>query len=260
MKYKINGFLFYDVIAGSLSTAEKNQVPTKLSITANALLYYLIQNPGVLTRDELLKKVWDDNGLVSSNSNLNQYICLLRKSFRQYGIENVITTIPKKRLEISTTLDIERIDSDMLYAALPLQVKDNESTKNELYQVKKTLSNFWCYASFVVFFLSFCLLISAVPSTETNEKIPLFRLPNQSCELFSIDKLINKQMTDNKINNFNAVKSKLNLSCGKDVRFLFFYRNKLESKGLGRTFLAHCTGNKRDPYEFCESYFYYSWK
>jgi DNA-binding winged helix-turn-helix (wHTH) protein len=40
-------------------------------------------------------KVWDDNGLTSSNSNLNQYLSMLRKTFRHYDIDNIIVTVSR---------------------------------------------------------------------------------------------------------------------------------------------------------------------
>lgn len=42
MKYKINAFIIYDAVDGTLSL-KKDEVDTQLSITANALLFYLIQ-------------------------------------------------------------------------------------------------------------------------------------------------------------------------------------------------------------------------
>ncbi|SUC28635.1 Transcriptional regulatory protein, C terminal [Providencia rustigianii] len=113
MKYKINAFIIYDAVDGTLSLKE-DEVDTQLSITANALLFYLIKRKGVVSRDEVLKAVWDDNGLVSSNSNLNQYLSLLRKTFRQYGIENIIVTVARGRLEFNSEILLELIDEETL--------------------------------------------------------------------------------------------------------------------------------------------------
>nr|WP_282554145.1 winged helix family transcriptional regulator [Providencia rettgeri] len=109
MKYKINAFILYDAVDGTLSLKE-DEVDTQLSITANALLFYFIQHRGVVSRDEVLKAVWDDNGLVSSNSNLNQYLSILRKAFRPYGIENIIVTVARGRLEFNSDVSLELID------------------------------------------------------------------------------------------------------------------------------------------------------
>jgi DNA-binding winged helix-turn-helix (wHTH) protein len=39
----------------------KHEPDSQLSITASALLYFFLRHTGV-SRDEVLKKVWDDNG------------------------------------------------------------------------------------------------------------------------------------------------------------------------------------------------------
>lgn len=122
MKYKINALIDYDPADGSL-TLNDGQPEIRLTITANSLLYFFIQHPGIITRDEVLKKVWDDNGLVSSNSNLNQYLSLLRKTFRHYGIDNIIVTIPKGKLELNPDVKFELINETTLLS------NTNESTE-----------------------------------------------------------------------------------------------------------------------------------
>jgi hypothetical protein len=65
----------------------------------------------VVSRDEVLKKVWDDNGLTSSNSNLNQYLSMLRKTFRHYDIDNIIVTVSRGMLQLNQDLSIELLDA-----------------------------------------------------------------------------------------------------------------------------------------------------
>lgn len=56
-------------------------------------------------------KVWDDNGLTSSNSNLNQYLSMLRKTFRHYDIDNIIVTVSRGLLQLNPDLTIEMLDA-----------------------------------------------------------------------------------------------------------------------------------------------------
>ena len=92
MRYNINARLIYDATDGTLTLPGSSEPDSQLSITASALLYFFLRHTGVVSRDEVLKKVWDDNGLTSSNSNLNQYLSMLRKTFRHYDIDNIIVT------------------------------------------------------------------------------------------------------------------------------------------------------------------------
>ncbi|STV96478.1 putative transcriptional regulatory protein [Klebsiella michiganensis] len=93
MRYNIHGRLIYDAMDGTLTLPGSDEADSQLSITANALLWFFLRHTEVVSRDEVLKKVWDDNGLTSSNSNLNQYLSMLRKTFRHYDIDNIIVTV-----------------------------------------------------------------------------------------------------------------------------------------------------------------------
>jgi len=82
MRYTINARVIYDAADNTLTLPECNEPDSQLSIMAGALLYYFLRHTEVVSRDEVLKKVWDDNGLTSSNGNLNQYLSMLRKTLR----------------------------------------------------------------------------------------------------------------------------------------------------------------------------------
>ncbi|MGF1716788.1 winged helix-turn-helix domain-containing protein, partial [Photobacterium chitinilyticum] len=262
--------LYYDAIDGTLKLDEQATSDTQLSITANALLYFLIQHPGVLTRDEVMKKVWDDNGLVSSNSNLNQYLSLLRKSFRSYGIDNVIVTIPRGRLEINSELAIEVIDGNPLHPlfqqasdkdVLPSEPPVVTDTKvQELPPQTEQQERRWMIASATVFIAALALLWTAIVTERSLHIVILTEVESGLCELFSPELMINNAMGEKYKTNFKAVRDKLGLSCAKDERFIFYYGDKLQSNGLGRTYIARCAENENNPYAYCDNYFYYSWK
>lgn len=110
MRYNINARLIYDATDGTLTLPGSTEPDSQLSITASALLYYFLRHTDVISRDEVLKKVWDDNGLTSSNSNLNQYLSMLRKTFRHYDIENIIVTVSRGMLQLNPELTIAIID------------------------------------------------------------------------------------------------------------------------------------------------------
>ncbi|QAV22766.1 transcriptional regulator [Proteus hauseri] len=290
MKYKINALIYYDATDGAISL-EKDSVDTHLSITANALLFYFIQHPGVVNRDEVLKCVWDDNGLVSSNSNLNQYLSLLRKTFRHYGIENIIVTIAKGRLEFNPDISIELIDDSTLLPITQLNTEtatpNNEqslSVKNiseivsveviseesqnskenllseHLQQKAKRPDICWYLASIGFLFGALFLVIITFFNQHHSKPITLTPLAHNDCELLSNEAMINSAVSDNYVQNFDAVRNKLNLQCVKGERFVFFYGDKLQTNGLGRVFLAHCAKNEDNPFSYCDNYFYYSWK
>lgn len=107
MRYNINARLIYDATDGTLTLPGSTDADGQLSITASALLYFFLRNTDIVSRDEVLKKVWDDNRLTSSNSNLNQYLSMLRKTFRHYDIENIIVTVSRGHLQLNPQVNIE---------------------------------------------------------------------------------------------------------------------------------------------------------
>ncbi|HEQ1858373.1 TPA: winged helix-turn-helix domain-containing protein [Providencia alcalifaciens] len=278
MKYKINAFIIYDAVDGTLSL-KKDEVDTQLSITANALLFYLIQKKGVVSRDEVLKAVWDDNGLVSSNSNLNQYLSLLRKTFRQYGIENIIVTVARGRLEFNSEILLELLDEETLNTthllnslseiqkaevvlAPSLEAKPTESPSEKLPHSLPEQKREICWYLASAAFLCCAILLAAMSYFSSQPSAPMIlpTLEHTSCDVLSNEKMINAFVADNYVQNFDKVRKNLNLACNDKERFVFFYGDKLQKNGLGRVFLAHCAANESNPFSYCDNYFYYSWK
>lgn len=278
MKYKINAFIIYDAVGGTLSLKE-DEVDTQLSITANALLFYFIQHRGVISRDDVLKAVWDDNGLISSNSNLNQYLSLLRKAFRQYGIENIIVTVARGRLEFNSEVSLELIDDIKISPiesinslheideatvvlsptlnSLPQPVEEPNATSPLSPETKEVC---WYFASAAFLLCSVLLAVMVYLSNQPSLPINMTVLEHSNCDVLSNEKMINATVAQKYVQNFDQVRNNLNLVCVEKERFVFFYGDKLQTNGLGRVFLAHCAVNEDNPFSYCDNYFYYSWK
>ncbi|BCQ37437.1 hypothetical protein ERHA54_00400 [Erwinia rhapontici] len=107
MDYFINQIIHFDSINGLLKLIDNDNSTIQLSRPGSRLLTELITHCGkTMTREELLRLVWEEHGLRPSGSNLSNHISLLRKTFSQLGMtENIIITIPKKgfRLDAETT-------------------------------------------------------------------------------------------------------------------------------------------------------------
>lgn len=109
MQYIINNTIGYRPADGTLWHVDNETEILTLSPTSNRLLSVLLTNRnGIISRDELLKKTWDDYGLVSSNNSLNHYISALRKKFESLGMtEEIIKTEPKMGFRIPDTVEIQ---------------------------------------------------------------------------------------------------------------------------------------------------------
>lgn len=84
-------------------------VSVLMAAPARRLLLVLITERGSpVERDYLFRTVWDEHGLRSSHSNLNQYISILRKTLVQAGLpDDAIITIPKIGFMFNPVIDVK---------------------------------------------------------------------------------------------------------------------------------------------------------
>lgn len=271
MRYQINACLYYDASDGSLTLPDSDTPDTHLSITANALLYFFLRNPGIISREEVLKKVWDDNGLTSSNSNLNQYLSLLRKTFRYYGVDNIIVTIPKGNLELNPAIPIELIDEQTHYllaaaqpapepeVAAPPAQHATEAQPPAAAPTRRSRGVGWYLAGGGMLLFALMIGLYAQLNAPASRALTLTPLDHNQCELLATKDMLGTIAGNKYEKNFDAVRQRLALECPPGERFVFFYGDKLQTNGLGRVFLAHCAMHEDNPFSYCDNYFYYSW-
>lgn len=105
---------FYPDI-NELSIINEQHNSVVLSKPASRLLLILIYNANdVVSRDYLLKNVWEDYGYRPSNNNLYMAISELRKAFSSLGWEGeTLVTIPKVGLKLEAMIDVlENMDEN----------------------------------------------------------------------------------------------------------------------------------------------------
>lgn len=276
MRYNINASLIYDATDGTLTLPGSNEPDSQLSITASALLYYFLCHTGVISRNEVLKKVWDDNGLTSSNSNLNQYLSMLRKTFRHYDIDNIIVTVSRGMLQLNPELTIDLMDAapaippaTTTAAAEVNHVPDAQPPLQPgapLAETQKTpppchrRGTCWYLAGVCLLVIALLLVISAFVGHAPPRPITLTQMRHSQCELLASDEMLRSVSGTAYGANFDEVRQRLKLECKPGERFVFFYGDRLETNGLGRVFLAHCAMHEDNPFSYCDNYFYYSWK
>ena len=268
MRYNINARFIYDATDGTFTLPQSNEPDSQLSITASALLNYFLHNTGIISRDEVLKKVWDDNGLTSSNSNLNQYLSMLRKTCRHYGIDNIIVTVSRGYLQLNPDVVIEAMDASPV-AQPELTVQETERIATESPAVEEpappsqTLharGMCWYIAGACLLTIALLLVAFSLVGTRESRPIALTQITHSQCELLASDEMLRSVSASGYGTNFDKVRQRLNVECKAGERFLFFYGDRLETNGLGRVFLAHCAIHEDNPFSYCDNYFYYSWK
>ncbi|MFK3705309.1 DNA-binding winged helix-turn-helix (wHTH) protein [Raoultella sp. BIGb0138] len=267
MRYNIHARLIYDATDGTLTLPGSDEPDSQLSITASALLYYFLRHPEVISRDEVLKKVWDDNGLTSSNSNLNQYLSMLRKTFRHYDIDNIIVTVSRGLLQLNPDLTIAIIDDGAVVPAAPeaqippAQESISPSAAEEnAAPSRHARGTCWYLAGASLLTIALLLLAFAFVGGSESRPITLTQMTHSQCELLASDEMLRSVSASAYGKNFDEVRQRLKLECKPGERFVFFYGDRLETNGLGRVFLAHCAMHEDNPFSYCDNYFYYSWK
>ncbi|WP_148874569.1 winged helix-turn-helix domain-containing protein [Serratia marcescens] len=97
MEYVINQMIIFSPAERALFIVNERESFMPLSNPATRLLLELVtNNKEMLTRRHLMQRVWEDNGFVGSNNNLNGCISEIRKALESLALDpQVIITIPK---------------------------------------------------------------------------------------------------------------------------------------------------------------------
>lgn len=271
MRYNINARFIYDATDGTLTLPQSTEPDCQLSITSCTLLNFFLHHTDIVSREEVLTKVWDNNGLTSSNSNLNQYLSMLRKTFRHYGIDNIIITVARGYLQLNPNVSIEPLDEAPAPPAIiepsiipdvdvPTSSEDTESSPPTLAPVTHRHDAYWYFAGACLLTISILLVAFNLFGISEARPIALTQLSHSQCELLASDEMRRSVSVKAYEKNYDEVRKRLNIACKPSERFLFFYGDRLETNGLGRVFLAHCAMHENNPFSYCDNYFYYSWK
>ena len=183
-----------------------NQLTVGLSNPATRLLNELIKNNKVeLTRETLIKHVWEDYGFSPSSATLSNHISELRKAFEVLGVsKNILITVPRigfkmeaeihpetkalKEKELAATEKIEMIPPSLELVsegntAPPLIDAKSEKTP---YRMKKS-----------VLFLTLALVSIATATAFvvlTRDDEPTLVDVQDKCNIYTLDD--NKQSTE----------------------------------------------------------------
>ncbi|MGQ8887543.1 winged helix-turn-helix domain-containing protein [Serratia sp. TSA_105.2] len=97
MEYVINQMIVFSPAERALFLINERESFMPLSNPATRLLSELVKNNReMLTRRHLMQRVWEDNGFVGSNNNLNGCISEIRKGFESLAVDpQIIITVPK---------------------------------------------------------------------------------------------------------------------------------------------------------------------
>lgn len=117
MRYRLNDCIDFEFENCILSHINHKDKTIKLSVFSTRILMCLIQEDhNVCPRKLLFKLVWEDYGLASSDSNLNQHISILRKALYSLDNSEYIKTIPRTGFAIPQSIRIQKLPEEIVSA------------------------------------------------------------------------------------------------------------------------------------------------
>jgi len=272
-------YIIDDQIAYNSDDCTLSHIPTQetlsLSISSGRLFEQLLNSQGdILSRDVLLTEVWDKYGLRGSNSNLNQYLSVLRRALAAYGCENLIVTIPKIGIRLNTEISIKRHSSSPQEPAevpdderpAEVIVEENKNSRLPAPDVSNKVTKRTALTAGPAAILFIMLAVTGAifwyfnTQYTADETSPLSTIKLaggceavilQGMDIFekkSLSKQILEMLKEN------------NLSCVSGRRLYFDKNPSIDTDNYGRTILSACNLDSQNHIISCDNFYYLDWR
>lgn len=267
MIYIIDGSIAYNSDDCTLS-----HIPTQeslsLSISSGRLFECLLKSEGeILARDTLLTEVWDKYGLRGSNSNLNQYLSILRRALAAYGCENLIVTIPKVGIRLNAEITIEQIADtpapvpettpvdEVMPEVLPPTPEPAEKARTHSSRLNPWLFSLIIAAILLVGMGVYHLLLSSPDPEITPVSIKL----TGGCDVVLLQGLdaADRPALDQQI---LQMLRENHQPCDTARRIYFDNNTSFTPQNYGRTLLSSCRLNSDGHVISCDNFYYLDWR
>ena len=265
MKYIIQHQVVYDPDARTLHSGHEQERVITLTRTASSLLTVLLENQGVISRDDLLARVWESQGSEGSFNNLSQYLSILRRAFRSCGLDEVILTLPRQGIQVHPDISIIRNTANLSpLIAEPARSEPPEPdnpTPSPAASSMRLSVGFGRFGQWIMLSLAcitgliFLLLSMPVRPTVTR----LYDVPVPGCHVRSPE-AIREAYYPQLVADFNIIRERLKLTCDDSKTFLVYYGSRLKTDGLGKTLLVQCAARGNNSQGECENYYFSTWR
>lgn len=237
MRFDIEGFITFDSENAYLVNRLTGD-RVDLSQTSSRLLNVLLNHHGdILSRNEIFQSVFDKFGARASNSNLNQYISMLRRTLNDLGVEKeIIVTVPRVGFKISKKATVvhagEQGDS-ALDEALPAGPSVVHHPKAYFF-----LAGAIMLATLLVF-------LTTSPDKK-NTSAGVARLVQGECVFYGLSSSSLQEIK----HSFDLIGRQLDCSTPKDI---YIYNKKVDSElgNITRLLITECDKNE----DICTSFY-----
>ena len=249
VRYTVNTSIIYNPADGNLQHIEGGDL-IALPLPAQRLLQILLDSEGeLISREDLLKKVWDQYGLNGSGNNLNQYLSIIRRSFTKLGCEAFIETIPRVGVRLFESVIITKEENFSTAPPVRKEKKHRLSEKKRI--LLSSLMLPLSVAALLALFLGEGISFSYYKVDPSYITIPL----DGGCQLVTFSHLPAKEMTSVKHYVSNYLK-KYEKKCEPGLAIYFDNISTQNLDTYVRTLIAVCDRNKDDEDVVCSNDYY----
>lgn len=265
MNYLIANAVIYDSEAGLLSSQNNPDSEQKrLTPTANRILRLLIESCGrTVTREELLAGVWESQGQTASNSSLNQYVSILRKTFYTYfELDGVIVSVPRLGFTVPDIISVEVLPTKPDTSPCSNEAAPNDHNVNSSLSLSFPKRGRELFSSFILILslLIFCGVTYVAwflrDDTLYDELVEFGHL--DKCNLYSYTKLPSN-LVNRIMDSLDDIDHTLLSKCkSRDAKVIFFAQRRVYYGELGKIFVSYCPQEGDGAIFYCSNQFFYN--
>ncbi|BDH47225.1 transcriptional regulator [Salmonella enterica subsp. enterica serovar Choleraesuis] len=132
--FKLNDAIYFDSTTNKIWRKGQYEHAQLMNAASSVCFTLLLNSKGdIVLKKTVFEQVWDRYGLIATDNSYHQTVLHLRNILRQAGLDrDVIKTVPRKGLSISSALNIEIITEAELQQELqsqPSQVTEAEDSE-----------------------------------------------------------------------------------------------------------------------------------
>lgn len=252
MKYLIDDTLIYRPEDGVLIHSGNEDELVTLTATANSILSLLVSRHGVaIERDTFLSEVWDARGLRGSNSSLNQYISMLRKTLAGFAPQTpFIITVPKIGFMLNPDLPVIRQDEEV--------TEETASAQRATPATRRLLRWGWIMLLACATVLNFVFGPGHVTQGHGGSKADVWPLTTfGQCPVYTL-RALPEAWHDEAKALAEKVAQETGMPCQRNTVFYLHVQDSIFFGEGGRLVLSRCarSGGKAAS---CQTHYYYQW-
>jgi DNA-binding winged helix-turn-helix (wHTH) protein len=253
--------MIFDPSSRMLMLINNSQLTIWLSNPASRLLTELIKNNGlVLTRETLVKHVWEDYGFTPSNATLSNHISELRKAFEALGVsKDILITVPRIGFKMEARIHPERIPPKEAESAeqpeLPTPESDPIVVENVTVETlgvssQKPLRRGMIPALSLLLVLLVTAAVMAWMMLRQNNQVLLIGIQDK-CDIYGLDESKHESAQSGRA---LMMLADAGIDCTQVDRDIYYMEVRPANNRLKAQLLAACTKNRDTSYKNCTSF------